>query len=83
MDAQARIVAAVETLLSAHDPSVSVAIVGHGGVGTLLKCHLKGVPISRSEDQTGPGGQCYAFRLDDRRLLCDWTAFEYWGGPGT
>lgn len=81
VDAQARIVAAVEALLAGHDRTRPLAIIGHGGVGTLLKCHIKAVPISRTEDQTGSGGQCYAFRLEDRRLLCDWTAIESWEGP--
>jgi broad specificity phosphatase PhoE len=27
-----------------------VAVVAHGGVGALLLCRLKGVPISRAED---------------------------------
>ncbi|MFC0389117.1 histidine phosphatase family protein [Muricoccus vinaceus] len=39
-----------------------IAIVSHGGVGALLLCHLKGVPISRAEDQPGAGGGCvYSF----------------------
>ncbi len=55
MDAQARIVAAVRGVLVQAPPG-DVAIVAHGGVGALLLCHIKGVPISRVEDQPGTGG---------------------------
>ena len=80
VDAQARIVAAVERVLAAHDPTVPVAFVGHGGVGTLLKCHLKGTPIRRDRDQPAGGGNLFAFRLADRSVTCDWTAMESWKG---
>lgn len=79
-DAQARIVAAVETVMDGHDPSLPIAFVGHGGVGTLLRCHLLGRPISRAFDQPAGGGNLYAFTLADRRLACDWTAIEDWKG---
>ncbi len=55
VDAQARIIAAVRAAL-AQAPPGDVAIVAHGGVGALLLCHIKGVPISRAEDQPGAGG---------------------------
>jgi broad specificity phosphatase PhoE len=80
IDAQARIVAAVDKVLADHDPNLPIAFVGHGGVGTLLKCHLAGTPISRDGDQKGGGGNLYAFRLADRRLLCDWEAMDVWPG---
>ncbi|MDO6965604.1 histidine phosphatase family protein [Rhizobium alvei] len=80
-DAQARIVGAVDRLLSNHDPDIPIAIVGHGGVGTLLKCHLGGVPIARDRDQPAGGGNLYAFRLADRSLACDWKPFDEWEGP--
>jgi len=79
-DAQARIVTAVERVLADHDPAVPIAFVGHGGVGTLLKCHLKGVPIARDGDQPAGGGNLFAFRLADRSLACDWTAMQSWKG---
>jgi len=56
IDAQHRIVTAVQAVLSAHDPETPIAFIGHGGVGTLLKCHLGERPISRLEDQPGGGG---------------------------
>lgn len=80
VDAQARIVTAVEAILTAQDPTQPIAFVGHGGVGTLLKCHLKGVAISRSHDQPGSGGNLFAFRLEDHSVTCDWTTMETWRG---
>lgn len=80
VDAQARIVSAVEAILSSHDRNAPIAFVGHGGVGTLLKCHLMGTPIARDGDQPGGGGNLYAFGLADRRLSCDWTPIEDWRG---
>lgn len=79
-DAQRRIVSAVETVLASHDATRPIAFVGHGGVGTLLKCHLAGHAISRGQDQPHGGGNIFCFSLADRRITCDWTAMETWQG---
>ena len=78
VDAQARIVRAVEKILAAHDTRQPIAFIGHGGVGTLLKCHLAAQPIARNQDQAGGGGNLFCFSLADRRISCDWTAMEIW-----
>lgn len=80
VDAQARIVDAVERILSTHDQTQPILFAGHGGVGTLLKCHIENVPIARQKDQPGGGGNIYAFSLADRTLLADWTAIEQFEG---
>jgi broad specificity phosphatase PhoE len=80
IQAQGRIVSAVERILEAHDPRQPIAFVGHGGVGTLLKCHLERRTISRYGDQPGGGGNLYCFSLAERRLSCDWTPIEDWQG---
>ncbi|HTO31144.1 MAG TPA: histidine phosphatase family protein [Pararhizobium sp.] len=80
IDAQRRIVSAVSCVLDRHDPLQPIAFVGHGGVGTLLKCHLAGLPIARSHDQPAGGGNLFAFSLADRSLACDWTGMELWQG---
>ncbi|KQR77991.1 phosphoglycerate mutase [Rhizobium sp. Leaf384] len=78
-DAQARIVQAVTTVLDTHDPTVPIAFIGHGGVGTLLYCHLSGLPISRAHDQGPGGGHLFAFPLravrDRSEDVCE-TAFS-------
>ena len=80
IDAQKRIVKALDKVLAGHDPSLPIAIVGHGGVGTLLKSHLAHRPISRAGDQPLGGGNAYMMRLTDRLLLGDWMPFERFAG---
>lgn len=76
-DAQRRIVNAVELVISMSVADGDVAIVSHGGVGTLFLCHLKGVPISRSEDQPGEGGgNFFSFDATGRHLLSEWRHIE-------
>jgi broad specificity phosphatase PhoE len=54
-DAQHRIVDATADIIERARGGGDVAIVGHGGVGTLLLCALMNVPIDRSYDQPGQG----------------------------
>ena len=75
IDAQARIVAAVDAVLRRAPPGQDVAIVAHGGVGALLRCDLLGTPISRAADQPGNGGgNRFAFDVTTRRVAQDWRA---------
>lgn len=77
VDAQRRIGAAVERVIAEAPREGDIAIVSHGGVGALLLCHLKGVPISRAEDQPGAGGGCvYSFDPETRALLSGWRLIE-------
>ncbi len=77
VDAQRRIMQAVDRALSMAPADGDVAIVAHGGVGALLLCGLKRVPISRAEDQPGQGGgNVFSFDSATRRLLADWHAME-------
>jgi broad specificity phosphatase PhoE len=80
--AQARIVGAIDGILEAAPP-VNVAVIAHGGVGALLLCKLKGVPISRAEDQPGEGGgNFFVFRRNDRALLQEWHPIDCpWPSP--
>jgi broad specificity phosphatase PhoE len=77
VDAQARVVAAVDRILAAGLPG-DAAIVAHGGVGALLLCHLLGEPISRSRDQppSAAGGWRYAFDAQTRRVLHGWERID-------
>lgn len=52
--AQARIVQAVQEVAASHDGG-DLAVITHGAVGTLLYCHLMGLPIDRRHDQPGQG----------------------------
>jgi broad specificity phosphatase PhoE len=75
--AQHRIVGAIETVLSEAPPGCDVAVVAHGGVGTLLLCWLKACPISRTEDQPGAGGgNYYCFERDTYALRHNWMPID-------
>jgi broad specificity phosphatase PhoE len=79
IDAQARIVDAVETALAGVSGEGPVVFCGHGAVGTLLKCHIAGRAISRAEDQghAGPGGgNGFVFDLAASQLHSEWTRIE-------
>jgi hypothetical protein len=59
INAQTRILDAVGHIVSTTPGTGPMVIVSHGGVGTLLLCHLKGMPISRTEEQPGTTGGNY------------------------
>lgn len=77
---ETRIVAAVRDLCDRFAARAPLAFVGHGTVGTLLKCHLAARTPVRDEDQrrmADPGGgNVFAFSLPDMRLLSDWLPME-------
>lgn len=83
IDAQRRIVAVVQAVLARHDPSVPIAFIGHGGVGTLLRCHLAGLPINRIHDQPpNGGGNIHAFGLRDLKPAAGgWLPMEEFAPP--
>jgi broad specificity phosphatase PhoE len=77
IDAQARIIGAVEHIGSTTPGTGPIVIVSHGGVGTLLLCHLKGVSISRTEEQPGAaGGNYFLFQMPEGRLVHGWKPIE-------
>ncbi len=76
VDAQARIVDAVRDVLATAPPG-DVAIVSHGGVGALLLCYLRGVPISRAADQPpGAGGYVLDFERETWSLRTEWRLID-------
>ena len=77
IDAQRRIVAAVAHVQAASVGLGDIAIVAHGGVGTLLLCHLRGDAIGRAHDQPpNNGGNFFAFDAATRRLHHGWRAID-------
>ncbi|HEV2557914.1 MAG TPA: histidine phosphatase family protein [Microvirga sp.] len=80
-DAQARILRAVTRIARRADIAGDVAVVSHGGVGTLLLAYLSGVPDARSLAQPHGGGGCY-FVIDreSMRLVEGWRVIDR-GGP--
>lgn len=76
-DAQARVVRAAARCVARAPGVAPLAIVSHGGVGTLLLCHLDGAPIARDRDQPGGGGgNVFTFDADARRLVHDWRPID-------
>lgn len=57
--AQTRIVGRVRAHLADIPAKETALLVGHGGVGTLLKCHVGGFAIDRRHDQPPGGGGCF------------------------
>jgi broad specificity phosphatase PhoE len=78
VDAAARMEVAAEKWLRASNKTT--LFVGHGAVGTLLKCRIAGYPIARTHDQPPGGGNIFAFGIASRELLCDWTPMETFEG---
>lgn len=85
IDAQARVVAAVREGVQRAGPDVPAVFVSHGGVGALLLCHLKGIPITRAEEQpkapagapSGAGGGHYLmFDPEPWELVHGWRAID-------
>jgi broad specificity phosphatase PhoE len=77
IDAQSRIVRAVEQIGKDDRTKGAIAIVAHGAVGTLLYCHLAGEPIDRRRDQPpNGGGNYYRFTLSPRAAHSWWRAFD-------
>lgn len=75
VDAQARIVGEVGSVLAEHADG-DVVFVGHGAVGTLLWCHLAGEPIDRRFDQPAGGGNYFSFDFSPPRVHHHWRAIE-------
>jgi broad specificity phosphatase PhoE len=77
IDAQSRIVRAVEGIAKTDKTRGAIAIVSHGAVGTLLYCHLAGEPIARRWDQPpNGGGNFYGFTLSPSAVHSWWRAID-------
>ena len=78
VDAQRRIVCAIQEVLTVSAScGGDIAIVAHGGVGTLLLCRLRGDPIARQHDQPpNNGGNYFAFDAVTRRIHHGWKAID-------
>ena len=73
--AQERIVSAVNACLRAY-PEGDLLFVGHGGVGTLLYCHLAGRAVTRAFDQRAGGGCLLTFSDPMNGDVTHWMPLE-------
>ena len=77
VDAQRRIVGAVERVIKGDRGESNIAVVSHGGVGTLYLCHLRGLPIRWRERQPGrSGGHYYCFETVSKALRHGWKPID-------
>ena len=79
-DAQARVVSALTDVLAAPpaDETSDVAVIGHGGVGTLLYCHLAGLGIDVVHDQPGQG-HFWTYNRASQQVQHTWQAIDHDG----
>jgi broad specificity phosphatase PhoE len=75
-DAQMRTIRAVEGIISRSSPGANIAVVGHGGVGTLLLNHIKGTGITQA-DAPPRQGYYFAFTVEDKRRLHPWKPIDH------
>lgn len=68
--AQERIVAAMRRVCR-DSVAGDIAVVAHGGVGNLLNCHIRKLPISREYAALGMGSW-FSFDRDSWALQSDW-----------
>ncbi len=80
IDAQARIVSKLADLLDSTSDTptanTDIAVIGHGGVGTLWYCHLTGQPIDRTHDQSGQGNY-YSVDLHSKNPIHAWRPIDH------
>ena len=57
-------------------------MIGHGGVGTLLYCHLAGLPIDAVHDQPGQG-HFWTYDRATALVLHPWLAIDHDGSADT
>ena len=77
IDAQERIVRAVEHAVRSNSGAGSIAIVSHGAVGTLLYCHFAGEEIDRRWDQpANGGGNFFRFTLEPPMAHSWWRPID-------
>lgn len=75
VDAQTRIVEETAEIVRDAPPG-DILMIGHGGVGTLLYCYLRGLKIDRLYDQPAGGGNVFAFDLEAEIALHPWCPME-------
>ncbi|MFO1191293.1 MAG: histidine phosphatase family protein [Rhodoferax sp.] len=66
----------VDAIAAAEADARRVLIVAHGAVGTLLYCHLAGLPIDRRWDQPPNKGGTTGFTLQPRGVQSWWRAID-------
>lgn len=77
VDAQARVLAAIERITTEEPAPGDIALVAHGGVGALALARFSGKAISRTHDQPGSGGgNFFVIDRDSKDLLQGWQSID-------
>lgn len=77
VDAQKRMVSAVESLIADNQTTGDLVIITHGAVGSFLNSHLKNNPISLNDTPGIPGGGgIFAFEAQSKNILYDWVNID-------
>jgi len=77
-NAQSRIVREMRQVVKEHEEG-DILFIGHGGVGTLLLCHLAQLKISREHDQQSGGGCVFTYDLTNNTIIHAWKSIEMFG----
>jgi broad specificity phosphatase PhoE len=65
--------AAVEDILKQHRGK-TIAIIGHGGAGTCVKCYIADLELNFNQDPKRTG--CiFVADIDERKLITDWYPY--------
>ena len=75
VDAQSRILKAVEIAEGGILATDNIALVSHGGVGSLLLSYLKGTKITRTDDQPSQG-HYFVFARNTKQIIHAWKAID-------
>ncbi len=72
-EAQERIVTTTKHLINQEQKKGNIAIISHGGVGSLLLCYLLNKNISREFDQPfNGGGNYFCFERETLKVIHKW-----------
>lgn len=75
--AQTRVVDAIKGIASIHDVDAHIAVIGHGGVGSLLLTSLLRRLVSMEQEQPGKtGGNYFVFDAADWSLVHGWRPID-------
>lgn len=62
-------------LLMSENIGKTVAIIAHGGSGTMIKCHIQGIPPLRNKDPHKIAGGYFVADWDSKKIIIDWERY--------
>jgi broad specificity phosphatase PhoE len=80
IDVASRGMAALHRHVASQGPG-DLLLVGHGGIGTLIWCHIAGLAPAREQDQPSGGGAVWSATLPGLSPLHGWRLAEAVADP--